>query len=44
MRRARETRLRLELNLGVIESPGRRHNTSGGYKSRGKPKSWMALE
>ena len=40
----RVTRLQLELNLGVIDSPRRRHNTSGGYKSTDKAKTWMALE
>ena len=44
MCRALDTRLRLELNLGVIERPGRRQNTSGGYRSSGKTKNWMALE
>jgi hypothetical protein len=44
MRRACVTRLRFELNLVVIESPVRRHNASGGYKSRVKAENWMALE
>ena len=44
MRRARVARLRLELNLGVIESPVRRHNASVGYESNVKTENWMALE
>jgi hypothetical protein len=44
MRRARETRLRLELNLGVIERLLRRHDTSDGYSFSGKTKGWMVLE
>ena len=35
---ARMTRLRLELNLDVIETPLRRQNTSGGYKTSDKIK------
>ena len=35
---ARVTRPRLEHNLVVFESPGRRHNTSGGYRSISKTK------
>jgi hypothetical protein len=39
MRRARVTRLRLEINLGLFERLLRRQNTSGGYKAIGKIKS-----
>ncbi len=43
MRCARDTRLRIELNLGVNYSPGRRHNTSDGYKCRVKTKYLLSL-
>ena len=38
------TRLQFELILDVIESPERRQNISGVYKSGGKIKIWKTFE
>ncbi len=44
MRRARVTRLGVEIKLRFFESPGRQHNASGGYKITSKANNWVALE